>query len=84
MAEALLDELVIPLRKPVTIGDTSYAELRLREPTAGEWAIWDKLEGIDLEIKAVSVVAAVPETAVRQLPAREFKQAAKYIGAFLA
>jgi hypothetical protein len=79
----LPDTLTIELRKPVTVGEITCAELRLREPTAGEIEQWDGLTGINADRKAVSVVAGVPEAIVRQLPAREFYQAARYIGRFL-
>ena len=83
MAEDNLpDELIVTLRKPVTLGDT-YTELRLREPTAAEWMQWDKLTGIDADIKAVATVSGVPEAAVRMIGARDLVQAARYLARFL-
>ena len=77
------DELVIALRKPVTLGET-YTELRLQEPTAAQMLQWDKLSGTESDIKAVSVVSGVPEAAVRMVGARDLIQAARFIGSFLA
>jgi len=80
----LPEDLTVLLRKPVTLGSMTYSELKLREPTAAEWQQWDKLEGIDGDIKAVSVVSGVPEPAIRLIGARDLIQASRYIGAFLS
>lgn len=76
------DALTIILRKPVTLGDT-YTKLELREPTADEWARWDKLSGIDADIMSVSIVSGVPEPAVRMIGARDLITASRYLARFL-
>lgn len=75
-------ELVVPLRKPVTLGET-YTELRLREPTAAEWAQWASLKGIEGDIKAVAVVSGLPEPAARLIGSRDLSRAASFIALFL-
>ncbi|WP_174296537.1 phage tail assembly protein [Sphingomonas bacterium] len=78
------DELVVHLRRPVRLGEVVYTELRLHEPTAADWTAFAKLSGVEGDVKAVSVIAAVPEAAVRQIGARDLLSAARYIGRFLA
>lgn len=76
------EELIITLRKPVTLGET-YTELRLHEPTAAQMLAWDKLSGVEADIKAVSIVSGLPEPAVRMIGARDLIQAGRYIAGFL-
>lgn len=77
------DELRITLRKPVSLGDISVAELVLREPTAAQWQEWDRLEGVEMDIAAVATVSGVPIAAVRMIGARDLIQGARYISRFL-
>jgi hypothetical protein len=77
------DELTITLRKPVELAGITYAELKLREPTAAEWQQWDKLAGVAADIKAVSIVSGVPEPVVAKIGARDLTRAARYILRFL-
>lgn len=77
-------ELVLTLDKPVTLGELSFSSVILREPTAGEWMLWDKLSGIEADIMAVSVVSGIPEPVVRKLPASKLLQASRYLAGFLA
>lgn len=79
-----IPELTIVLRKAVTLGSISYTELRLREPTAAEWAIFDKLDGVEADIKAVALVSGVPEAAVRMIGARDLIAGGKYLARFLS
>ena len=79
----LPDELVIVLRKPVTLGTEAYHELKLREPTAAEWTQWDKLDGVDADVKAVATVSGLPHAAVAMIGTRDLITASKYIAAFL-
>jgi hypothetical protein len=75
-------EFTVKLRRPVTLGET-YSEIRLREPTAAEWSQWDKLNGIEADIKAVSVISGIPEAAVRQVGSSELVKASNFIQLFL-
>ena len=77
------DEMVVILRKPVTLGET-YTELKLREPTAAEWAMFDKVTGIDADIKSVSIVSGVPERAIGMIAARDLIIASRYLARFLS
>lgn len=78
------DELVITLRKPVTLGSLTYTELRLREPTAAEMIETDKLTGTEADVRAVALASGVPEPAVKLIGARDLIQASRYIGRFFA
>ena len=80
---AIQEELVVTLRKPVMLGDISYTQLVLREPTADEWAQFDKVLGIEGDIVAVALVSGIPAHAVRKIGARDFKKAARFIASFL-
>lgn len=82
LAEEIPELLVITLRKPITLGET-YAELRLREPTAAEWTQWDKLSGVEADIKSVSLVSGVPEPVIRQIGTRDLLTASRYLARFL-
>ena len=77
------EELVITLRKPVTLV-VEYTELKLREPTAAEWAQFDKLTGVEADIRSVSIVAGVPEKAVAMIGARDLLTASRYLARFLS
>lgn len=79
---ALPDELTITLRKPVKFGDATYATLELREPTGAEWLVWDKLTGVEANIKAIATVSGLPEGAVRQIGARDLVEAGRFIDHF--
>jgi len=76
-------QLTVRLRTPIPLGELSFSELKLREPTAAEWTRWDKLSGIEADIMAVSTVAGVPDQVVRQLGARDLMKAARFILLFL-
>jgi len=76
-------QLTVPLRKPVSLGDLTYTELKLREPTASEWKQWDKLTGIAADTKAISVVAGVPEQVIDQIGSRALMKASRFILLFL-
>lgn len=76
-------QLTVPLRTPIPLGEITYSELKLREPTAAEWTRWDKLSGLEADIMAVSTVAAVPDQVIRQIGARELMKASRFILLFL-
>lgn len=78
------DELTITLRKPVMLGSETYTALELREPTAAQWQQWDKLDGVEADIKAVAIVSGVPETAVKMIGARDLTRASRFIAGFLS
>jgi hypothetical protein len=82
--DALPEALAIPLRKPITLGQEAYKTLELREPTAAEMLQWDKLDGVEADVKAVSIVSGWPEPVVRQLGARDFIRASRFIASFLS
>jgi len=76
-------QLTVPLRTPVQLGELTYTELKLREPTAAEWKQWDKLTGIAADTKAISVVAGVPEQVVDKIGSRALMKASRFILLFL-
>ena len=77
-------ELVVPLREPIDLGNLAYTELKLREPTAAQVAMWDKLSGTEADIMAVAVVSGVPKSVVEKLKIRDLTVASRYIARFLA
>ena len=76
------DALTITLRKPVTFDGKTYSEINLREPTSAEWIEWDKLTGTAADIKAISLISNIPALAIKQIGARDFLAAARYVGHF--
>ena len=76
------DEMVITLRKPVSLGGETWSTLSLREPTGAEWLLWDNLTGVEANIKAISTVSAVPEPVVRQIGVRDLQQATAFLNHF--
>lgn len=82
--QQLADELVITLRKPVEFAGESHTQLVLREPTGAEMLQWDRLSGVEADIKAVAIVSGLPEPVVKQIGARDLIQAGRYLAAFLS
>lgn len=84
---ALVDELdqdlVIKLAKPITWPGGMLEEIVIPEPTAAQIEQWSGLVGTTAEIKAVAVMAELPVSVVKMLPARPFRRAVKRIDAFL-
>lgn len=78
------DALTITFRKPIEHASVAYTKVDLREPTAGELAEADGVEGFASDVRLISVVGAMPEAAVRLIPAREFLQATRFLGGFMA
>ena len=76
------DEMVVPLRESIELGNLSYTELKLREPTAAQVAMWDKLSGTEADIMAVAVVSGVPKQVVEKLKIRDLNKASGYIARF--
>jgi hypothetical protein len=77
------EEKVIVLRKPVMLGNVTYAELALREPTAGELSKASKTgNSIDTGISLISQIAKMPRGAVEQLCQRDFQEANDFLGSF--
>jgi hypothetical protein len=75
----------IPLRKPIILGAVTYAELNLREPTAGELSKATRHGGnnnVDVAISLISQIAQVPMTVVNQLSQRDFQEANDFLGSF--
>lgn len=79
----LQEEKVIVLRKPVMVGDQTYAELALREPTAGEL---EKASAATTEIGVVisliSAICKIPRSAVEKIGQRDLKAASDFFGSF--
>lgn len=81
------DEKTITLRKPVTLGSgdaaITYAELKLREPTAGELEKASKADtGIGVMINLISTVAKVPRAVAERLSQRDFREVNQYLEGF--
>ena len=82
-ADTLPDELELPLRKPVEHAGMTYTHLKLKEPTAAQWAEWDGKKGVDADITAISVVGGIPSQAVAKIGARDIIIASRFIARFL-
>lgn len=80
----MIEELTIQLRKPVSIGDIVYSELKLQEPTAGqiEKASAASANGVGMVINLISAVAVVPRKVAESLCQRDFKEASNFLESF--
>lgn len=78
------EQLVITLRKPVTLGEDSFSCLVLREPTGGEFLDITAVTGTTSDIVAVSRVAGVPQAVVRKIGAGHVLQGARWVGALIS
>jgi hypothetical protein len=83
MADKFPEERTIVLRKPVQLGDVTYAELKLREPTGLEMQQWDGQIGATADVTAIAVVSGVPRPAVEMIGSRDIVEAARYLALFL-
>lgn len=77
------ETLTLILRKPVTLGDLVFDKLELREPVAKELAKASKSgQGVDIAITLISIIAAVPRSAVELLCQRDLTAASDFLGGF--
>lgn len=75
--------LTVTFRKPIEYKSITYEKVDLREPTAGELAETSGLIGYSADIAIISAVGAMPDGAVKLMPATEFTEAARFIGRFI-
>ena len=91
MGKAIIDDGVIPSEKtiqlitPIVLADKTITELKLREPTAGELDNAESKSETDngTAIYLISAVADLHIDVVKQLRARDFHAAARYLKSFL-
>ena len=77
------ETLTISFRKPIEDKGVTHDQVILREPTAGELAETDGLEGYASDLRIISVVGGLPESTVRKMQTREFLQATRFLGGFM-
>ncbi|WP_294292075.1 phage tail assembly protein [uncultured Sphingomonas sp.] len=77
-------ELTINLIHPIEHADQRYAQMSLREPTAGQLIEWDRVDGIEADLTIISAVSGVPLIALDKLRARDLVRAGSYLANFLA
>jgi len=76
------DQKTIVLRKPIMIGETTFAELSLREPVAMEMSKAVAFGGgndIAVAISLISQVAGVPMAVANQLGRADFMEANNFL-----
>ena len=78
----ILGEVTMPLRRPVELGNDTWHELHLREPTAGEMIQLDKLAGWKADVQAISLISGIPRAAVIKIGERDARRASEYLGRF--
>jgi hypothetical protein len=79
------EEKTVVLRKPIVVGDVTYAELNLREATAGEMSKATRYGGsnnIDVAISLISQLARVPMLVAQGLSQRDFQECNDFLGSF--
>lgn len=76
---------IITLRKPVTLGEKTFTELTLSEPTAGQIekaSIAGGKVDMSVAIALIALVSGAPRTAIQMLGQRDFKEASDFLGGF--
>lgn len=81
------EEITITLSKPVVIGKDdnaiTYAELQLREPTAGELEKATRADtSVGAAITLISLIAKIPRAAVEKISKRDLVAANKFLEGF--
>jgi hypothetical protein len=79
------EEKIIVLRKPITIGDVTFAELNLREPVAEEMSkavAYGGSNNVAVAISLISQVAGVPMAVANKLGQRDFAEANGFLSVF--
>ena len=80
--DALPDELVIQLRKPLEFAGQSYSNFTVREPNGGQL---DLIAGApNAESLSIQLCTGLPAQVVAMMPAREFKKASRFILGFIS
>jgi hypothetical protein len=77
------EEKTITLLKPITLGDLTFNELDLREPTNAERRKASQAGGsFSIAIAQIALLGNWPKVAVKMLCARDFMEAVRYFGGF--
>jgi Phage tail assembly chaperone proteins, E, or 41 or 14 len=77
------EEKTITLLKPIALGDLTFNELDLREPTNAERRKASQAGGsFSIAIAQIALLGNWPKVAVKMLCARDFMEAVKYFGGF--
>lgn len=82
----LPDELDVPLRKPVVIGDQTYDTLKLREPTAGEFDRMAKAatsSGSGALLQLIADVSGLALPVIKKIGVRDMNEAGEYLMGFI-
>jgi hypothetical protein len=79
------EALTFSLSRPIEWEGTTYAEISLREPTAGELrtAVGGE-NAVAIGIKLVAEVAGIPERAIERLGSADFNRATAWLAPFYA
>jgi hypothetical protein len=81
--ESSAEEKTITLRKPIELGDLTFHELELREPTNAERRKAAQAGGsFSIAITQIALLGNWPKAAVKCLCSRDFMEAVKYFGGF--
>jgi hypothetical protein len=81
--DALPDELAVPLRKPIKVGEQEYLSLTFHEPTAGQLKEAGRHDAGVGTVVLLAAMAGVIPLVIDKLPAREFKRAAAFAESFM-
>lgn len=83
--EDLLDELTIPLRKPVKLGNRDVTELALCEPKSGQLIRSGRAgTAIKNSIMLIASVTGLPPATIEAIGIRDFNAAVRYLNPFIA
>ena len=78
------DQKIIPLRKPLTLGELSFDSITVREPTIDELdqALKQPTQ-IATAMALLATVSGIPIALIKKVPTSEFTQATNALSSFM-
>lgn len=78
-----MDDMVIPLTKPIKFGEETISELKLREPVARDFRELNATKPFGMMLDLAAILSGVPASAIDQLNAADTMTVCNKVGAFL-
>lgn len=72
------------LAAPVEVGDQTYTEITVREPTLADLEEVTRKGGIAQDIAMISLAGKAPERVAKALPASEYRKAMAFLNVFVS
>lgn len=81
--DALPDTLTFPLRKPIELGEETYSEITLHEPTQDDLAGTASLDDHGATKYLIAKTSGFPQVVVSKMTVRDLKKAAAFLQSFM-